>query len=59
MDLRVSWRGALIEQKIGANTQISRQSSDVDIDMCTQLTLTVEVADFDPKNRWILDGFEG
>ena len=49
---------ALIEQKIGANTQISRQSSDVDIDMCTQLTLTVEVAISDGKNRWILDGFE-
>ena len=50
---------ALIEQKIGANTQISRQSSDVDIDMCTQLTLTVKVADFDVKNRWMLDGFKG
>ena len=59
MDSRVSWRGALIEQKIGANTRISRLSSELDIDMCTQLTLTVEVADFDAKNSWILDRFEG
>ena len=58
-DPRVSCSVALIEQKIGANTQISRQSSDVDIDMCTQLTLTVKVANSDAKNRWILDGFEG
>ena len=58
MDSRVSWRGALIEQKIGANTRISRLSSDVDIDMCTPLTLTVEVADFEAKNRWILDRSE-
>ena len=58
-DPSVSRSVALIEDKIGANTRISRLSSDVDIDMCTPLTLTVEVADFEAKNRWILVGFEG
>ena len=58
-DPKVSCSVALIEQKIGANTLISRLSSELDIDMCTQLTLTVEVGDFDAKNRWILDGFKG
>ena len=58
-DSRVSCSGALIEQKTGANTQISGGSRELDIDMCTQLTLTVEVADFEAKNRWILDRFEG
>ena len=42
---------ALIEQKTGANIRITRLSSELDIDICTQLTLTVEVADFDAKSR--------
>ena len=55
----VSCSVALIEDKIGANTRISRLSRELDIDMCTQLTLTVKVAEFDAKSRWILDGSEG
>ena len=58
-DPGVSCSVALIVQKTGANTRISRLSSELDIDMCTQLTLRVEAADFDPKNSWILDRFEG
>ena len=58
-DPRVSRSVALIEQKTGANTRISRLSRELDIDMCTQLTLTVKVAEFDAKSRWILDGSEG
>ena len=50
---------ALIEQKMGGNIRISRLSRELDIDMCTQVTLMVKVADFDAKSRWILDGSEG
>ena len=50
-DSRISCSVALIEQKTGANTWISRQSSGMDIDMHMQEVLTVKTGGFSTDPR--------